>query len=162
MSRDGPSNPEWVARTQVKLVRWMGMGVGVFLVLLGAFLAVTGGVVLAVVAFGPQTKPPPSFLVPLEAGSVAVGFAVVVYGLSLFRRARRDAVVTATVTLDPKVPGQRPLAWTAFVFGGFMLVVTMALAANATQRGESPLSALGGLVFVGVFLGAWRYLSRPP
>lgn len=154
------SDQDDVRATQVKLVRWMGTGVGAFLVVVGAFFALSGLFVLGMLAFTSTEKPVPLAIVALEGGALVVGLAAAAYGVSLVRRSRRDAVVTATVTLDERVPGQRPLAWVALGFSGFMLVVTVALAAKATRAGESPLGASSGLVFVGVFLAAWRYLDR--
>jgi hypothetical protein len=86
-------SPEDIGRIQRSEVRWMGVGVGILLMLVGSALAIgaflTAGAVLRA---GIERSELPTLLF-IFAAEMGLGVPMLLYGRSLFRRARTERIV---------------------------------------------------------------------
>lgn len=136
-------------------VRWMGMIVGMFAVVLGAFLTVTGALMAAVLvatAFGPQTSAAPAVLSFASGTNVVMGIPIFLYGRSMFRRARTDTERVAQRS-------NRLLAWVGAVFSALIVLGSIGGAIAALAKGQPvPTGVIGGVWFVGILGACVRHL----
>ena len=155
-----------IEEAQKAQVRWMGMIVAVFILLLGAFLTLMGAMMAAVGVFAAFTKPAASAPRPaldlfLVSVNVLLGIPLFLYGRSMFRRARTDPVVIAVVAV-PATPGSRSLAWLGVGFSSLVLLGALVVWVAAVTRGEPVPPAIGGLMwFAVVLVASIRHLRKP-
>lgn len=154
-----------IEELQKAQVRWIGMIVAVFIVLLGAFLTLMGAMMAAVGVFAAFTKPeasaPPPALGLLVGVNVLLGIPLFLYGRSMFRRARTDPVVVAAVAV-PATPDSRSLAWLGVGFSSLVLLGALVAGVAAVTRGEPVPPAIGGSMwFAVVLMASIRRLRMP-
>jgi hypothetical protein len=86
-------SPEDIGRIQRSEVRWMGVGVGVFLMLAGSALAIGAFLTVgAVLRAGIERAELPTLLL-IFAAEMGLGVPMLLYGRSIFRRARTEPIV---------------------------------------------------------------------
>ena len=101
--------------SQEKQLRWFGMAIAVLIIGFGLVVALAGGVLTSVLIVEQfkGAKPGELGLWIFGGGMLVAGVGAIVYGTSLFHRARTDPSVTATKTLP--AGEHRALAWVGVV-----------------------------------------------
>jgi hypothetical protein len=152
--------PDDMQKAQIAQVRFMGMAVAVFVFLLGSFLGAVGTIMLggAIVALATHGEVPP-IIWAAGALQVGTGAPLVLYGRSLFRRARNDKEVVTDVSLPANT--NKGAAWAALIFSAVFLLAggSLLIASIVEGKAVNP-AAYASVWFVLMFAAALRSLRK--
>lgn len=137
------------------------MGCGIFLMALAALFVVGAVLALLPVLSSVDAKA----ALKERAGTVAfcalLAAGLSLYGRSMFRRARHDAVVTTRPDEIPEQGDHRGLAWAVLVFGSLLVMGAAVAAWFRIAAGRLPAANVVSIpALLAMPIGAGRYLYR--